>query len=64
MRGEDAERIQSLPRAELEEKEDILQTKVEHRLFFSFVLTLDPCLRGISACRYVALVHHNALLGS
>ena len=66
MRGGDAEHIQSLVSAELEEKRYILQIEVElvHRLFFSLVLTLDPCLRRICASRCVALVQHNALLGS
>ena len=35
MRGENAKRIQSLPSAELEEKEDILQIEVEHMDYFS-----------------------------
>ena len=67
MRGGDTDHIQSLVSAELEEKKYILQIKIElvHRLFFSLVLTLDPCLRGIYACRCsVTLVQHNALLGS
>ena len=69
MRGGDAEQIQSLLSGELEEKRNILQIKVEFvdRLFFSLVLTLDPCLGGICACSYVALVQRNAsvsLLGS
>lgn len=62
MRGGDAGQVQSLLSAKLEEKRYILQIKVElvHRLIFSLVPTLDPCLRGICACRYVALVQHNA----